>query len=109
VAVNCVEDLGCLLGVLGEPSRSLFETRLGYMVLPHDRVADHGAAGAIACRFCSALQHSAAKIGERADERGVGCGVRAGLGVPAPGDTGDGTQEQTRLPEWAVHASGQGC
>jgi hypothetical protein len=108
VAVDRVENLRCLLRVLGEPTRGLFETRLGYVILPQDRIADHDASGAVACHFCPALQHRAAKIGEGTDKCGVGCAVRAGLGVVAPSAKHRETREQSRLPQRAATASRQG-
>lgn len=82
VAVNRVKDLGCLLRVLREATRGFFETCLGHSILAQDGIANHGAAGAVACRLCSARQDGPAKIAEGADECGVGRTVRAGLGVP---------------------------
>jgi hypothetical protein len=95
--------------MLGKATRGFFETCFGHAILTQDRIPHHGAAGAVACRLCSAWQDSTAKIAEGADECGVGRAVRAGLGVPAAGGTHGDTNEQYRAPDPAAPASGQGC
>lgn len=83
MTVDSVEDLRCLLRVLGQTARDVFENRGGDVIFPEDRVADHGAAGAVARRFRSAGEDGAAQIGQGQNERRVGCAVRAGLGAAA--------------------------
>jgi len=77
VTVHRVQDLGGLLGVLGQPVGDIFEMRRGHVIFPEDRITDHGAPGAVACRFRSTREDRAAEIGEGEDERRIGRAVRA--------------------------------